>query len=119
MDWTSRDTWAKRVERWKDSGLTAKEFAAELGVNAHSLSWWKWRLSSEATTPKSGRSGRRSTRRSTQVATTPVTFVEVTTAAAITEPLEIVLPSSVRIRVPSAFDAATLGRLLDVLEQRR
>ncbi len=44
MDRTSREEWAKRVERWRDSGLTAAEFAAELGINAHSLSWWKWRL---------------------------------------------------------------------------
>ncbi len=32
-----REQWAKRVERWKDSGLTAKEFAAETGINAQSL----------------------------------------------------------------------------------
>jgi hypothetical protein len=119
MDRTSRETWAKRVERWKDSGLTAKEYAAELGINAQSLSWWKWRLSSEAVTRKTGRRTQRSTKRQTQVATTPITFVEVTTPAATAEPLEIVLPSSVRVRVPSAFDPATLGRLLDVLEQRR
>ena len=44
MDRASRETWAKRVERWTDSGLTAKEYAAELGIKAHSLTWWKWRL---------------------------------------------------------------------------
>jgi len=27
----TRAEWAKRVERWKDRGLTAKEFAAGLG----------------------------------------------------------------------------------------
>jgi len=32
----SRDEWAKRVERWKDSGLTAKEFASEVGINPRS-----------------------------------------------------------------------------------
>jgi hypothetical protein len=39
-----RDEWAKRVELWKDSGLTAKEFASELGVNPRSLVFWKWQL---------------------------------------------------------------------------
>jgi hypothetical protein len=48
MDRTSREEWAKRVERWGDSGLTAKEYAAELGIKAHTRSWWKWRLSSES-----------------------------------------------------------------------
>ena len=53
MDRTSREEWAKRVERWGDSGLTAKEYAAEIGIKAHTLSWWKWRLSSGA--PAQGR----------------------------------------------------------------
>jgi hypothetical protein len=33
----SRDEWAKRVERWRDSGLRAEQFAAELGINAGTL----------------------------------------------------------------------------------
>ena len=41
---TSREVWAKRVERWEASDLTAKEFAAELGVNPRTLSHWKWML---------------------------------------------------------------------------
>ena len=44
----SRETWSLRVVRWKDCGLTAKEFAAEVGIKPHSLSWWKWRLASRA-----------------------------------------------------------------------
>jgi hypothetical protein len=48
---------------------------------------------------------------------TPLTFVEVTSAAA-PEAFEVVLRSSVRIRVPSTFDGPTLARLLDVLESR-
>ena len=42
----AREVWAKRVEQLADSGLTAKEFAAEIGVNANTLAGWKWRLSS-------------------------------------------------------------------------
>jgi hypothetical protein len=41
------------------------------------------------------------------------------TAPAALDKLEVVLPSMVRICVRPGFDAATLGRLLDVLEQRR
>lgn len=36
----------KRVERLADSGLTAREFAAEIGVNANTLAGWRWRLGS-------------------------------------------------------------------------
>lgn len=113
MDRESRETWAKRVERWKDSGLTAKEFAAELGINAHSLTWWRWRLSSPAAASKPRSRVRRVTKEPA-----PVTFVEVPAPTA-AEALEVVLPSSIRIRVPAAFDAGSLGRLLEVLGAHR
>jgi hypothetical protein len=44
----SRAEWAKRVERWKDSGLSAEEFSSELGINARTLIYWKYTLSREA-----------------------------------------------------------------------
>jgi len=112
----SRETWAKRVERWKDSGLTAKEYAAEVGVNAHSLVWWKWRLSSTAApTSKAARAPRRA-KRSSEGASA-LTFIELPAATG-AEPLEILLPSSLRVRVPAGFDATALRRLLDVLVAR-
>lgn len=40
----TREEWSKRVERWRESGLTAQEFAAELGVNPRTLTHWKWAL---------------------------------------------------------------------------
>jgi transposase len=121
MDPESRETWAKRVERWKESGLTAKEFAAEMGINAHSLTWWKWRLSSSAGSPRADASAHGTSRRgrsASPTVVTPLTFVEMPAGVA-AESLEVVLPSSVRIRVPPAFDARALGRLLEVLDARR
>ncbi len=44
----AREEWAKRVERWRDSGLSCAEFAAELGINARTLTYWKWMLNKEA-----------------------------------------------------------------------
>jgi transposase len=116
---TVREQWAKRVERWKDSGLSAKEFAAETGLNAHSLSWWRWQLSKGDTAAEPQRR-RRSRAAIRELATlSPMKFVEMTTAPVTLEKLEVVLPSTIRVCVRPGFDAATLGRLLDVLEQRR
>src|SRR5437764_7112948 len=42
----SRDEWLKRVERWKESGPTAKEFADETGINAGTLQFWRYTLRS-------------------------------------------------------------------------
>jgi len=118
-----REQWAKRVERWKESGLTAKEFAAELGINARSLSWWRWQLSKgDAGVPKRRRSRLAGVSSKAIAASTtplsPVTFVEMT-APLIADALEVILPSTVRVCVRPGFDDATLGRLLDVLERRR
>jgi hypothetical protein len=41
---STREEWAKRVRRWKQSGLAAREFEAWTGINARTLSYWKWRL---------------------------------------------------------------------------
>ena len=57
MDQTSTQQRAKWVERWKDSGLTAKEFAAEAGLKASALYHWRSQLS--AAVQKSLRVGMR------------------------------------------------------------
>lgn len=98
----SRETWSALVKEWKRSGLTAKAFATRHGIKPTTLAWWKWKLGSEPT-PRS---------------LTPLTFVEMT-APLRGEPLEVVLPSGVRIRVPVDFDAVALGRLLRVLGEHR
>ena len=50
---SNQEQWRKRVQRWKDSGLTAREFAAEVGLNFHTLRYWSSRLQPEKST-KSG-----------------------------------------------------------------
>ncbi len=114
---STREIWAKRVERWKESGLTAKQFASEVGVSPHSLSWWSWRLRSRS----KGRPAARRTATMTiagKSTVSPLTFVELT-AAARNDALEVVLTTGVAVRVRPEFDARTLTRLLDVLEERR
>lgn len=113
--------WAKRVERWKDSGLTAKEFAAETGVNASTLSYWRWKLGAEAREEQKAAGGRkrsaatkrsRGAARSQRQSATP-SLVEVPVAAVVTapDPVELVL-GDVRVRVPVGFDEATLTRVV-------
>jgi transposase len=119
----TREKWAKRVERWKDSGLSAKEFGAETGISARSLTWWRWHLSKGDAASKQQRR-RRSKPEGPVVIGKPPTpsmmkFVEVAAAAVPREGLEVVLPSAIRICVRPDFDLTTFSRLLDVLEQRR
>jgi hypothetical protein len=137
----TREMWVKRIERWKDSGLTAAAFAREIGVRARTLSWWHWKLSSEAkprdvapaamteaastttmteaastTTSLSATEPRRRRRSKQGVAhATAMTFVEVTSPLGA---LEVVLATGRQIRVPIGFDETTLERLVGILERR-
>ena len=109
---TSRQEWSKRVERWADSGLTAREFAAELGVNPHTLAHWKWLLRSESSrTTKSKRTPMR--RGATKSQSLP--FVELARSAISVDGFEVVLATGTTVRVPAHFDADALGQLLGVL----
>jgi transposase len=117
---------AKWVERWKDSGLTAKEFAAEAGLTASGLYYWRRQLSAaeskgsdtlhktaeqsaQSQPPRSEKSGKRS-------ATPFPHFVELPMAAMASAPamLELLL-GDVRVRVPSGFDEETLTRVVRAL----
>lgn len=124
MDRADRETWAKRVERWGDSGLSAREFASELGIKSRSLRWWKWRLAADAktTTTTAGSSKTRQRRRKrgdTAAGATPLTFVELTpTVGVAPPPIEIVLRSGTQLRVTTGFDATTLERILEIVERR-
>jgi len=98
----TRATWAKRIEDWRQSGLATDDFAAKIGVNSNTLRNWKYKLGA----------GEQPDR---------VDFIEVAAAAAVAldyEPVEVVLGSGVRMRVPSRFDGESLGRLVSILERR-
>ena len=109
-----RDEWARRIQRWQDSGLTAREFANEMGLKATTLTYWKWRLKTDqaagADTPVV-RS--KLVRRSMQ-------FVELksaaTPSAAQDARLELVI-GTCTVRIPNAFDDVTLRRLLAVVRE--
>ena len=103
----SREIWIKRIERWRESGLGAKEFAEQVGVEVDRLRHWKWRLATED----------RATNAASAASTTPAPFpfVEVTPTPAENREdtiIEVVAPSGFCIRVPARFDADTLRRVL-------
>lgn len=106
--------WAKRVERWQDSGLTAKEFAAEISVNAGTLSYWKYKLRRQ--TASSECVPQQSTPREELI---PPGFLRVvpvdTKAVAATSGFEVVLSDRTVVRVPNDFDEAVLIRLVRAL----
>lgn len=111
----TREAWARRVERWQRSRLTAERFAAHEGVNPRTLTFWKWKLSRpDRDAPGAAKGGGREAER--------LAFVEVLRTAARTASVpvfEVVVPGGYRVGVAPGFDGTTLRALLDVLEARR
>ena len=122
MERESREVWAKRMERLADSGLTLKEFAAEIGVNANTLAGWRWRIQSEAKRAAVGE--RPGSPPFLEIVAAPREEIRAgssETGAAErgrAEPFELVLRGGQTVRVPVQFDPAALRRLVDALEAR-
>jgi hypothetical protein len=120
MGQTDRATWAKHVECWGESGVSAEKFANQVGISPSSLKWWKWRLAAEAKGLELRKEhGQRRLTRTSSAEAMPLTFVEIAPSVSRSAQIEIVLPSRVRIRVGSQFEAAALERVLELLERRK
>lgn len=108
---TSRDEWRKRIERWRESGLTAEQYAAELGINAGTLKFWKYKLGR----PERATAERRQAKQP-KAPRVPLPLVEVRPAVvAAASGFELELSGGRRLRIPASFEADALGRLLAVL----
>lgn len=103
------------MARWQSSGLTTQAFAEEAGLNAATLSYWKYRLrrdqrerAGKTAAPKRGTSLAKFAR---------ATFVEATPALGTSAlaSLEIVLRDDITVRVPIGFDEDTLARVLRIV----
>lgn len=102
---TPRQTWEKHVAGWSASGLTARAYAARIGVNANTLANWKWRLAEDAPA-KDG------------AAFVELSAAVVSVAGGADDRIEVVCRGGRAVRVPRDFDLVTLLRVLDALEGR-
>ena len=113
----SRAEWAKRVARWQDSGLTAKEFAAELAVSPNSLTFWKWKLRRELMESDAASSNIKPVVKAAEPKFLQLVAAHDDTAGAAV-PLEVVIGGDIVVRVPQGFDEQTLTRVLHALGAR-
>jgi transposase len=113
MERVSRAIWVKRVERWKDSGLSAKQFAGEIGVSAQSLTFWRWKLRRDSrATERADMPSARKTKREAASAPTFMQLVPTSQQVMASNPLEVVLANGLTVRVSPEFDSSTLVRLV-------
>jgi hypothetical protein len=105
----NRDEWQRRVQRWTDSGLTAKQFATETGINAGTLQFWKYKLARPSEPLRPGRKRVPEPAVSSLVEVRPVSVVR-------DDRIEIELNNGRRLRVPPRFDADAVKALVFALE---
>ena len=105
-----RAEWQKRIERWKDSGLSAEQFAAELGINAGTLRYWKYSFDKASRSPVATKTA--------PAASKAADLVEVRPAIVASAAFELELGSERKLRIPAQFEPAAFERLLAVLERR-
>jgi transposase len=111
---TRRAEWAERVRQWRRSGLTAKEFAHSIDVEARTLSHWAWRLGRERRVAGQAR------QRSRAAGAMPASaWLEITAAGGADSRFELELDNGRRLRIPATFEAAALERLLAILQAAR
>lgn len=102
----SAQVWRERVERWKQSGKTVREFAAVEGIRPERLAWWRSRLQREqsACGPEA------------EVPTLPSVQVRGAEVQPAWSALELVLAGGrVVVRVGADIDELALRRVVAVL----
>ena len=109
---SSRDEWRKRVERWKDSGLTAVQFASEMGINAGTLQFWRSKLKQKG-------HAKRRRRPTADAILSSLVEVRAPTHVSAETRFEIQLGRDRRLLVPPTFEANALKKLLAALEDAR
>jgi transposase-like protein len=93
--------WAARMASWSRSGESRRAWCARHGINVHTFDYWRRRLR-DFPVPR---------KRKARTSLVPI----VVAAATAAEPLELVLPSGVRLRVPSGSDVAQAAQLVRAL----
>jgi transposase-like protein len=105
-----------QVRAWTASGLSAAQFAPQVGASPSTLAWWRWKLRREGAL-------RSRSRRHRGRAKTPLAFVEIAPEATAEGPragavLELQV-ADVVLRIPEGFEERTLARVLQVLRGPR
>lgn len=112
---STRAEWQRRVEAWKASGLSAREYGRKAGLNAKTLYFWQWKLGAESKEAPSTASSAAAAGEIDSSCFLEVSSVDVGKSE---ESFEVVLRSGHRVLVPVNFDDGALSRLVATLEVR-
>jgi transposase len=105
--------WRDHIAGWKSSGLSLRLYSEEHGLKAGTLGYWNSRLKARTADAPAPSAGPEATFLTVHVAEPAVSVPEPRD-----DRIELALQGGCVVRVSRGFDAATLERLLDVVERR-
>ena len=115
-----KEVWRQRVEALARSGLDVRTFAAQAGVNYHSLKNWRYLIHREAREKGAAAASLApvALRAAKAPTLSPLSFIELPRKGGPggnSERVEICLPSGARVFLPPQCDAQVLASVLDAL----
>ena len=120
LDLGKQQIWLGRIERWQRSQLTVRDFCTRHQLSEPSFYSWRRLLTERGLLPAAGAAAAQANAASSSTAA-PL-FVAATLAlpdtVAAPQPLEILLPDGLAVRVAAGFDATTLRQLLALLREQ-
>jgi len=109
--------WQPIVADWSASGLSQAEFCRQKGIQPWTFNWWKRQLSARQQSPGDKSSSSQRRRSGKQAGYSANSFVEVNmTDGAPSTGYEVVLSGGRVLRLPRAFDAESVTRLIAAVE---
>jgi hypothetical protein len=104
------EQWAERVRAWRDSGMTAEQYATGQGFSGKTLQWWGGELA---------RRSRETTRSKSKVAMARVVRPGELIAEHVEETPIAIVVGEFRVAIGRGFDASVLREILRVLAEVR
>jgi hypothetical protein len=109
--------WRDLIERQPTSGLSITRFCAQAGVSENSFYVWKRRLRAMAVKKRPGpRAFRARKAKAKSSALVPVRLIpDLDLASSPAQPIEVVWPGGLVLRIPTPCDAPTLREVFHLL----
>ena len=107
----SRAEWLEEVRRWRETGQSAAEYAAEHGLHSGTLGGWASKVRDVVAARPGGSRPRKSVFVPLRVAQTPPI-----SSKAGPDEIEVVLLNGRRVRISGSFESEAVARLLAIVE---
>ena len=118
LDLGKQQLWLGRIERWQRSQLTVRDFCTRHQLSEPSFYSWRRLLTERGLLSPAGAATAEPNADSGPTATPLFVTATLADSAAPPQPLELLLPDGLTVRVAAGFDATTLRQLLALLREQ-